>query len=351
MKPIVHWRPRPRHGWIIRSALIVLLVVLAWWEGRVGSLWTNILPLLAVPVVLERFGQHDVWVLSHGVLAVQRWGAPTQLIPLATATFTQRGRSWRVRWQDGRVSRSLSLPYDGGFAPLLEQALRDNREVGDQVAPRTSREAARILSISLPDWGRAGSNAWLMLTLLVAGVPAVMGAAVWWDAPLLLLPLAALPYLFERLRVDYRLILTPVGLWFARMGEEPVAAPLEKVRTARDGWLLTYVWAEEPGFPGTWLIESANADLLRHLRKAQEVGAPAVTGGEPAGRVSESEPSRGCLRCSLCGRPIATPAGQDGGAATGERHVHICDRCANRTRYEAQEGGHGLTGKEPRPMG
>lgn len=51
------------------------------------------------------------------------------------------------------------------------------------------------------------------------------------------------------------------------------------------------------------------------------------------------------VRCALCGRPEPLPAG------TAPRSgVHICSGCSGRARFEAQEGGRGLTGKDPRPM-
>lgn len=66
------------------------------------------------------------------------------------------------------------------------------------------------------------------------------------------------------------------------------------------------------------------------------------------------------LRCMICGRP----GNDDPEAATREKlaaereketHVHkkpvwICPVCAGKTRFEAEETGHGLKGKQSKPM-
>ncbi|MCG0239464.1 MAG: hypothetical protein L6E13_09760 [Firmicutes bacterium] len=66
------------------------------------------------------------------------------------------------------------------------------------------------------------------------------------------------------------------------------------------------------------------------------------------------------IRCALCGRP----AGEDPGAQAREREaqaraketgtparvVWICPTCGGRVRREAEEQGHGLTGKNRPPL-
>jgi hypothetical protein len=62
------------------------------------------------------------------------------------------------------------------------------------------------------------------------------------------------------------------------------------------------------------------------------------------------------VRCSLCGRPApalppqvkTSPPKPDPSRKAAP--VYICDLCAHKARYEAQETGHGLTGKEERPI-
>lgn len=60
------------------------------------------------------------------------------------------------------------------------------------------------------------------------------------------------------------------------------------------------------------------------------------------------------LRCALCGRP----AGEDRDAVEveqrsreqGKKPVWICPLCSGKARFEAEEGGHGLKGRDPKPV-
>lgn len=66
------------------------------------------------------------------------------------------------------------------------------------------------------------------------------------------------------------------------------------------------------------------------------------------------------LRCMICGRPAqddpdAARREKEAAAAAKETHVAkkpvwICPRCAGKARYEAEEGGHGLKGRDNKPM-
>lgn len=60
------------------------------------------------------------------------------------------------------------------------------------------------------------------------------------------------------------------------------------------------------------------------------------------------------VRCQICGRPAGDDpearAKEQAASREGKKVVWICPLCAGRARYEAEEAGHGLKGKDRPPL-
>lgn len=287
-------------------------------------------------------------LLAGPVLRVQQTAIAGQLraehrplaewIPLATAEAKVQGRALHLRWWGGRLHRRSTIHPPPAFRAAVEQALAEARRAPAGTVPQTPAEAAQ----AVPMLYRADYR-WRDTVAVLGGV--LFGLlAVFLDRPLLALPLLLVVLFSHRLFAGTTLVLHDGRLWF--MGE---AGPVHSVEVARiraaelDGRGRVSLELDDQRYPRLTLIRFREGiDALAQLQKAMEgrplfSPAPAESGGVP----ERSQPEGG-LRCSLCGR-LEPGVPQPG-------TVHICDRCQKRARREAQDAGHGLQGKEPKPI-
>ncbi|HEY3364836.1 MAG TPA: hypothetical protein VGK74_07290 [Symbiobacteriaceae bacterium] len=274
-------------------------------------------------------------LLTDGVLVIFGGiGATTRYIPLGTAEILKRSsQGVSLRWLDGKRYRRGSIELPENAAAELEQAVREAGQHPD--LPRTSDQAAHAARIAT-DWTPPRTVASAVIGFLV-----LLGTALWFNQPLVLAPLIIVPLLRFRAR---KRVYALVGneLLVLVPGEEPEHIALAgAVVTEKKGQLQ--VETSHPRYPVIRLATGNNSDLARSLiRRAAGEPDPAP----PAPVRLEPKKLGAALRCSLCGReversPVAPPPGE----------TVVCEHCEARVRLEAQEGGHGLAGREPRPLG
>ncbi len=161
---------------------------------------------------------------------------------------------------------------------------------------------------------------------LILAFAGLFGLALWLNQPLFLLPLASLAWLAYRDDMGCLLMLSGYHLWMLRPSEGPHPIPVTAVEGTIAGTQITVIATRDSRYPEIRVNQYQSGDLLKQLKRRLQ--------GESA--------AKSVLRCTLCGRPVP------GDRADGT--VHICDLCAGHTRIEAAAGGHGLTGKDPKPM-
>lgn len=306
-------------------------ILLLWWI-LVALTWRfRRFAMLAGPVLL----------LGRGLWAVE-W------TPLAGTEVKGLRTGWQIRVTDGRRVRRVSMITSRAFQEAVERAAERAREAPPGSVPRTTDEARRAVPLLTRSAAVERLAALILLSL------ALMVLTVWLDHPglLLILPVAVL--FQDRLLEGTTLVLCDATLWF--LGERgPVyQIPLSRVRSVQPRgkrWILLQL--DDPRLSVLKLERyyghgpyNRPVDALVQLQKAV-AGEPLFSpDGRADARPAEGEGGQpaasGILRCALCGRP------EPGSLAPGS--VHICERCQNRARYEAQEAGHGLQAREPKPM-
>lgn len=316
-----YWTPLRR--WVVPAwtAFLVLVIVALWaltLDNRALD-WPNPLLFWLILWPPSRFIARRFWAISHGVLTNGARGPAVSLIPLSQAELCGK----RLSWPEGRSHKQADLPSDPRFIALVETALADCPEG----APRSEKAAAQILSAVYTPSGTS-RRAVAAYILVAAGI----AAGIWLNQPLCLLPMAAIPALLAHEPSRY-LVLTPDSFWIAETDREPICIDRNRIKVEiYDS--KAYVYTPHPDFPRFKLNRFKSTDLLRRLQYGDTT--PAAQPDQPA------PPAEPRARCTLCGRPL------EGTAHPGA--PLICDRCSERARLEAAEGGHGLTGRDPKPM-
>lgn len=330
---------RPWAKWVLAGlAALMVLQHYALWEldGREVEPF-NIIMFLGVAGLLSDNGRCTV--LAGPVLRLVR-GLWTNLIPLATAEVKGLRTGWQIRWADGRNVRRLSLVTAPEFREAVERAVEQARTAPPGSVPRTVQEARQAVPLFLR------TAAWERSLALQLSLVALALLAIWLDHPVFLLGAPVIIWLQDRVLSGTTLVLCDGTLWFLGEGGPVYQIPLSSVRSVEPrGRRRVLLELDDLEYPVLKLARYyEGVDALVQLQKAL-AGEPLFTrqaGAERADHAGGLQGEDGPLRCALCGRP------EPGSRATGG--VHICERCQHRARYEAQEAGHGLQGREPQPM-
>ncbi|MEW8977711.1 MAG: hypothetical protein AB2385_04825 [Symbiobacterium sp.] len=336
---VMHQGSSPRRMLTATTALLVVQQLALWDLNDQQFRLLYALIFLATAAFLGD-GHSRYAVLAGPVLRVA-FGLQREPIPLAGAEVKALRNGWQLRWSDGRTVRRLSLDTPEDFREAVERAVERARTAEPGSVPRTPREAAE----AVPVFQRTAlRERWLALALLVVAVTLL---SLWLNHPAPLFAVPVLIWFQDRIFAGTTLLLCDGTLWFLGEQEPVYQVPLAHVRSVEPrGRRQVLLRLDDARFPTLKLVRyHGGVDALAVLQRA--------VGGEPlllpdragAGRpASGAGPSDGGkpFRCALCGRPVP------GSPAPGA--IHICERCQHKVRYEAEETGHGLKGKEPKPM-
>jgi len=307
---------------------------------------TSYFQILTFMMIVTLVGdwRNRVTMLTGSVLRVARVFA-WEVIPLAAAEVKPLKTGWSIRWNAGRAVRRLSLVTPREFQEAVFRAAEQARAAAPGEAPHTVEEAMLAAPVAerTAIWGRVAGflGAIAVLPLL----------SMWLNHPGFLLGLPVLFFFQDRIFAGTTVVLSDRTLWFLGARGPVYQIPLERVRSVEPvGGTRVLLRVDDPRYPVLTLNRRLQeVDMLRQLRKAlagEPLFAPAADSAGPASTAQAAaavqEEHGGRPRCSLCGR--SAPGDPEAGG------IYICDRCQNRTRFEAQEAGHGLQGKEPLPM-
>lgn len=337
MVTTIHW-PVRRHPWVIPTLLVISLILFMWGLALAGNKawWIHFWIMLQATMVAEEI-RGLPFVLSGGVLGVPSWQGQMRYIPLAMVDATATPSHWRLEWTERNRRKQVKIRRDPALDRLLESGLTAARQQAATgvLLPDTERQAALDIAVATPILG--ASRVWMTLFAVgIIGMLTLGGLALWLDQPAFLLPLVLLPYLYARYSYRSRCVLTADGLFMTAPGSEAVRIPLSDVVEVSSSFRsVAVIRTSHPDFPAIRVNEHQSLDLLRRLRSRVRGYAHKT----PGLHLSEG------LRCTLCGNVM------EPGAHSLPGTVLICERCSDRTRYEAQQGGHGPAGSGPRPIG
>lgn len=172
-----------------------------------------------------------------------------------------------------------------------------------------------------------------LVALILACV--LLGLAYWLLQPLLLVPMLLLFALADRVGPRERILLLFDQLYIVERSGATRAIP------------LTAITAVEPAGPQRCRIRlpaELDQDLVIPIDFAKPLRERMA--GQPILFARNTLTGDGAvpapIRCTLCGRP--EPNGLAGAG------LFICETCSLRARHEAEQGGHGLGTKDPKPM-
>lgn len=320
-----------RHLWAVLAALLLLWVLSLWGASREGKRqWLFNTPwlllLAANSITIHRGPFH---LIHAGVWIVLQPLGSGHLIPLSAARIEATPNRWVAKWPEGRRRLQVQVRRDQHLDRLVTDALAS---IEHDEGPRTSAEAAVTVAIGtlpsrLEQYAVGGS---------IVAILGLIGLAYWQNHPLWLLPVCTLPYIRQRFQDSQRLVATPEGLYVLIRGQEPLPIPVADIlRVESDRrTMTTVILTRSAAFPTLTLSEPLQAPIIKVLRRL----TTAPTTAAPAPALPTGTP-----HCSLCGVPFTHLGKRDGA-------VLLCDTCKDRVRFEAQEGGHGLSGKERRPL-
>lgn len=330
------YRPRTwrKHLWVVSTAMLLLWIAAIWANSLDGNrLWAmQSLYMFWVVQGFNNLSGAPLHLISSGVWAVVHPLSTTRLIPLAVANVEPTPRRWIVRWQEGRRRFQAKVRRD----PYLDHLLTDALAIAQQERrplPRTTAEAAATVTVgTLPSRQHDGIIAAIIVSML-----ALFGLAYWLNHPLWLLPACALPYILHRITPSNWLVATPDGLHVLIEGQEPLhIAASDVLKVEPDRRVMTaIVTTRSTAFPTFTLSEHVHAPLLKVIRRL--ITAQTAT-AEPG-----AAPQIGTRHCNLCGVAFTN-------MTKGQESILLCETCSNRVRFDAQESGHGLAGKDRRPV-
>lgn len=339
--------------WILWATTVWAVVWILWMWAMSGGAddWMLQMYLLWMPLAGAWHYYRETYLLAGGAFAKVTVSRVPAFVPLATAELKPVRSGWYLRWQDGQVSRSLRPVLTEEAAGMLQRAIQSARSAEPGSVPRTSREAQGTLAIAPAPISVAP------FFLMLVGVGGLLVVAVWFNQPLVLLTMVGLGFYLGRLDTPLT-VLAGDHLWVtAADGSIVRRVPLDNVReVTSNGWQWYAIRLTDPSEPPVRVHAYQGGDLVRLLKRYLRGERPEFSAAAPG--MAENPALEQALRCLLCGRPdqptaaaaMERPSPADVPAPAGARPVHICDRCADRTRFEAHESGHGPTGKRPKPL-
>lgn len=324
---LVHTRSQRWFQWIpLLPALWILATAFAEPGDGMRRMLLSTVHILFVPYVLYWMASSQE-VLTGPVLVTHRNSAITH-IPLAVGEIQVRKKSWDLRWPAGRTMQKLSFYTPLAFREEVERAATMARERESTTVPMTEKEAGQAIPVAraIRPWSP-------QVVAAIAGL-LLLALAYWWQVPLLLLPALPLFLLADRYGPQERLLLLFDHLYIVERSGETRVSP------------LATIGALEPAGPQRYRLQLSGerdilipADFAKALQ-ARMAGRPILFDRKPSTGDGAVQP--GPLRCTLCGRP--EPSGLTGAG------IFICETCSMRARHEAEKGGHGLGGQEPKPI-
>lgn len=324
--PQVFWqRTRPP---TLEALVLTVLLVLAEVALHAAPGWLLLTRCLWIAGISSLLMLDVSLVLAGGVLSVARAGGVWTRVPLAVAQVAREGEKFLISWPEGQRERRLRLKLPEPFAAALERAVASARSAEEGAVPRTLLEARRAAFIC----GVAVQDRLLVAVFLLFFV--AVAISMWSSNPVLLLPMLV-PVVGLGSSFFLGLVLLEGDrLWLLHPKRQARMVAMTAVTAATSGLTTALIRTSDPALPEIRLNAKYAGDLIRHLKRHLALRQGGGLVGEGA---------RKPVRCSLCGRPEAV-------ASAKERAVLICERCAGKVRFEAAEGGHGLLGKEPRPL-
>lgn len=280
----VFWSPRHAWLWKAQTGGVALLVLGLWAMHRIYGTWDpSMLWLMGLIFWCPILPGPLYYVVADGVLIATWQIGGQKWVPLTTAELKplRRGR-WQLRWKDGRLRPSLTLPALPELVTCVEQSIQDAQAPEAGPLPSTGRQAAQAVAVApLPMPGR--HSLWAVACGLV--IAAVGLLAVWLHEPLLLTPLILLPWAMRQLEPGTYTILTAAGLWVVRQGDTPVLITREEIIRIGDARSAAYVHTRHPRYTVLHLDTYQADALLRALKRGPWRPAEAAQSGHgPAGQ-------------------------------------------------------------------
>jgi hypothetical protein len=252
-----------------------------------------------------------------------------QYVALGSSEIKRIRSRWRLKYREGKLTRALTLVLPEQVGLALERVVASSRAAAPGTVPLTMNEAKQMVTLRKSQ----GPPVKLVIAMLIT--VASIGVTLVLRQPLFLIVMAVGSLFIDRLVLTPYLLLAGENLWWLDPTKEPKGIPLAQVLTVRTS--KPHSCIIETSDPGQPLIAVSDAGGTMHRRlQAWLSGTPQ----EPLMVAAPVPQVNVTTRCTLCGRP-----GPE--AAQG---VYLCDLCAARTILEARQGGHGLTGKETKPM-
>lgn len=320
----------PRHTpwWIWPlSGFALAWPILLWLTDRTDDNWVSSV-VFSVWMTQAYNWASSQPLLTGGLLVNLRGMGTPQRIPLATAEIRQLPRGWQVRWKEGRMPRKQTFRLPLAFGEALERAALSASSAPEGMVPRTVKEADHALAAA----PLATRQQWYLWAVGALSVGA-LGVSFWMNNPVPWVLAFAILFRLGFVKVK-RLVLEGARLWVISDRGEAHQIPLELVTSYSDHRGHLVLRTADPLYPELRVNRYLGDELVRRLKR--------ILTGELEMPKEEKPTVKGAARCTLCGR--TDPSGAAPGA------IYICDLCANRARVEAKDTGHGIDGKDPKPM-
>lgn len=214
-----------------------------------------------------------LYVFSHGLL-VGVGRLFVHEVPLRAAQPTRRPTEWYFRWTQGRCAQSFRVKPSPEFDAALQQALAASQE---RPAAANPGEVLSVAARATP----FTPGAWAPVLLMFAA----LGLAAYFDQPLVLLALLAVPVLADRAGGAQALVLTPDDLWIVERGKEPIRierALIESVDLGR--WSSAVIRTRHPAATTLKIrtTQWTGTTLVERLKRGDRRVSPAALPAEPA---------------------------------------------------------------------
>jgi hypothetical protein len=138
--PVVHW-PRYRYlRWLIGGFMMLWIMMMWVVSRRTTTFWAGQIWFLMLPQIVANFSniRH---VLSGGVFCRVRADGGVKSVPLAVAEVTRTGGGVRLRWSEGKRTRSLTVSLPVPFADTLKDVALSRRRMTGALTSTSSGPA------------------------------------------------------------------------------------------------------------------------------------------------------------------------------------------------------------------
>jgi len=197
------------------------------------------------------------YLLAGGALVLLRGFTVQRRLALATAEIVRlKPGVLRLRWQEQRSSRALTLRLPPAFADAVERAAQ-------QAAGADPTDAAPSLPVGVT---ALGHTTWYVAGV-VLGTLALFAAAFVLRQTLILAPLLGLPFIMEHLDDQSTLTVYEDRLWLLGPGARRHAIPLDRVQGLQAGAATTTVQTADREYPRIQLNLYLSSEVIRTLKR------------------------------------------------------------------------------------